>query len=399
MADRDTAFVGSIPENYDRYLGPLLFHDYADAMAARLDVRPGVCVLETACGTGIVTERLVARLAGHGTLVASDLNEPMLAYAGAKLRGARRLEWQVADGTKLPFDDRSFDTVVCQFGLMFFPDKAAGVREAFRVLEPGGRFLVSVWDRLEDNPVPRITHETIATFFPSDPPQFYTIPFSLHDPAVVSRLLEGAGFVDVSLGAASQDGDEPFRGGCRDRIDRGQSRVCRDHAAASRRPRRHQGHGSQERRGRVRRSPRALPAARHVFLGATPTMTAATHTAGERRRSRSSARGASEHTPDLIQTSRVRMLISDVSVRCTGHFCAMTRSCSRCSGLSAPVSVIAVSIRSSLPSFVSHSAQSMAWIFEWLSVTLTARSGHCLRRAYSAIVIDVQAPSAASSRS
>ena len=209
MADRDAAFVGSIPENYDRYLGPLLFHDYADAMAARLDVRPGVRVLETACGTGIVTERLVARLAGHGSLVASDLNEPMLAYAGAKLRGARRLEWQVADATKLPFDDRSFDTVVCQFGLMFFPDKAAGVREAFRVLEPGGHFLVSVWDRLEDNPVPRITHETIATFFPSDPPQFYTIPFSLHDPAVVSRLLEDAGFVDVRWERLHKTGTSP----------------------------------------------------------------------------------------------------------------------------------------------------------------------------------------------
>src|SRR5262249_60036304 len=118
-------------------------------MAARLDVRPGVRVVETACGTGIVTERLVARLAGHGTLVASDLNEPMLAYAGAKLRGARRLEWQVADGTKLPFDDRSFDTVVCQFGLMFFPDKTAGVREAFFVFGPRWRFLLTVWGALE----------------------------------------------------------------------------------------------------------------------------------------------------------------------------------------------------------------------------------------------------------
>src|SRR2546427_10353591 len=113
-------------------------------MAARVDVRPGVRVLETACGTGIVTERLVARLAGHGTLVASDLNEPMLAYAGAKLRGARRLEWQGADGTKLPFDDRSVDTVLCQFGLMFFSDKGAGVRVSICVFGPGCRFRVRV---------------------------------------------------------------------------------------------------------------------------------------------------------------------------------------------------------------------------------------------------------------
>jgi len=209
MADRDAAFVGSIPANYDRYLGPLLFHGYADDMAARLEVRPGMRVLETACGTGIVTERLVARLAGQGSLVATDLNEPMLAYAAAKLRGVERVEWQPADATRLPFDERSFDTVVCQFGLMFFPDKAAGMREAFRVLKPGGHFLVSVWDRLEDNPVPRITHETVSTFFPSDPPQFYTIPFSLHDPEVVRRLLDGAGFVDVQWERLDRTGVSP----------------------------------------------------------------------------------------------------------------------------------------------------------------------------------------------
>jgi SAM-dependent methyltransferase len=196
MADRDAAFIGSIPENYDRYLGPLFFHDYAAVMAARLEVVPGMRVLETACGTGIVTERLAARLAGQGTLVATDLNAPMLAYAAAKLP-ARDIGWKEADATKLPFEDGAFDALVCQFGLMFFPDKAAGVREAFRVLKPGGRFLVSVWDRLEDNPVARITHETVATFFPSDPPQFYRIPFSLHDIAGGRGLLTSAGFEDV----------------------------------------------------------------------------------------------------------------------------------------------------------------------------------------------------------
>ncbi len=198
MADRDAAFVGSIPENYDRYLGAAFFLAYADDIAARLEVRPGMRVLETACGTGIVTRRLVARLAEHGgSVVATDLNEPMLAYAATKLPRAERLEWRQADATKLPFDDRSFDAVVCQFGLMFFPDKAAGIREALRVLKPGGSFLVSVWGRLEDHPVHRITHETLAAFFPSDPPQFYTVPFSLHDPTAVRQLLDDAGFVEV----------------------------------------------------------------------------------------------------------------------------------------------------------------------------------------------------------
>ena len=209
MAQGDAAFVGSIPEHYDRGLGPLVFHEPAREMASRLSVRPGVRVLETACGTGIVTERLLARLAGQGSLVATDLNEPMLAYADAKLGPRPGLEWRPADATKLPFDDRAFDAVVCQFGLMFFPDKAAGASEAFRVLRPGGRLLLSVWDRLEDNPFARITHETVARFFPADPPQFYTIPFTLHDDAAVRGLLERAGFVDVVAERRDLTGTSP----------------------------------------------------------------------------------------------------------------------------------------------------------------------------------------------
>src|SRR6266849_8939335 len=106
----------------------------------------------------------------------------MLAYAATKGLPAEHLEWRQADATKLPFADGSFDAVICQFGLMFFPDKAAGVREAFRVLKPGGRYLFNVWDTIAHNPGARIAHETAAAFFPADPPTFYTVPFSLHDP-------------------------------------------------------------------------------------------------------------------------------------------------------------------------------------------------------------------------
>jgi len=142
VADRHAAFVGDIPANYDRYLGPILFHQFADDLAGRLHVTSGMRVLETACGTGIVTRRLLDRLRGQGSIVATDLNESMLEHGRAHIQGdPARIAWQTADATKLPFPDGSFDAVVCQFWLMFFPDKAAGLRETFRVLRPGGRYL------------------------------------------------------------------------------------------------------------------------------------------------------------------------------------------------------------------------------------------------------------------
>jgi ubiquinone/menaquinone biosynthesis C-methylase UbiE len=193
MADKHAAFVGSIPPTYDRCLGPILFNGYADDIAARVPATKGMRVLETACGTGIVTERLLARLRGAGTLIATDLNEAMVEHARTRLAKAG-VEWRQADATSLPFPDSSFDAVVCQFGAMFFPDKAKGFREAFRVLQPGGLFLFNVWDALEHNPVVRIAHETIATFFPNDPPGFYRIPFAFHDHATISELLDRAGF-------------------------------------------------------------------------------------------------------------------------------------------------------------------------------------------------------------
>ena len=210
MPDQNAAFVGNIPANYDRYLGPLLFHDFADDLAGRLTLKPGMRVLETACGTGIVTQRLLDRMRGHGTLVATDLNDAMIAHGRRHVTAEPGLvEWQTADATKLPFPDGSFDAVICQFGLMFFPDKAAGIGEAFRVLKPGGRYLFSVFDAIACNPVQRITHETVATFFPADPPTFYTVPFSLHDPGPIRALLERTGFGQIAWTHLGKTGTSP----------------------------------------------------------------------------------------------------------------------------------------------------------------------------------------------
>ena len=209
MTDPHAGFVGKIPENYDRHLSALLFNPYADDLVARLPVHDGMRVLEVACGTGIVTRRLVDRLAGRGSIIATDLNDAMFAHARKGLPRRGDAIWRTADGTSLPFETRSFDALLCQFGVMFFPDKAAGAREAFRVLKPGGVYLFSVWDALERNPVQRLTHETIARFFPDDPPKFYTVPCGFHDTAELESLLRAAGFEEIRCERVAKEGESP----------------------------------------------------------------------------------------------------------------------------------------------------------------------------------------------
>lgn len=196
----NASFVGSVPENYDRHLGPLFFEPYAADLVARLALpsRPST-ILELACGTGIVTRRFRSHLPSSASIVATDLNEPMLDVARRKLDGAPGVEWRQADATSLPFSAEMFDAVICQFGFMFFPDKPLAAREAFRVLRPGGQLLFNVWGSLAENPLGRIAHETLASFFPSDPPQFYLVPFGMHEIPSLRALLEDAGFLEITI--------------------------------------------------------------------------------------------------------------------------------------------------------------------------------------------------------
>ena len=194
----DAAFVGSIPEYYDNDLGPILFADYAADIAQRTAASSPGRVLETAAGTGIVTRRLRDALPKDAHLIATDLNPPMLEAARAKFAPGERVEFRPADATALPFADGSFDAVVCQFGVMFYPDKDKSYREVSRVLTPGGHYLFSVWDSMRFNPVARIAHEVIASFFESDPPQFYMVPFSYGQIDPIKESLIDAGFLGIA---------------------------------------------------------------------------------------------------------------------------------------------------------------------------------------------------------
>ena len=199
MKDENVQFAGSIPSAYDRYLGHVLFQPYAEDLAARLQVPVNGSVLELACGTGIVTRELRHRLPSTVKLIATDLNEPMFQHAAAKFAKGEAVEWQQADACSLPFADGIFDAVVCQFGIMFVPDKALAAREARRVLKPGGLFLFNVWDAIEHNRLCQIAHETIVGYFDKDPPMFYQVPFGYHDHDEIRRVLAESGFRDIRI--------------------------------------------------------------------------------------------------------------------------------------------------------------------------------------------------------
>jgi ubiquinone/menaquinone biosynthesis C-methylase UbiE len=199
MTTNNAAFVGSIPRNYDQYLGPVMFDPYAADLVARLDLPENASVLEIACGTGIVTRRLRDSVPTSTKIVATDLNEAMIDYAKPKFGSDENVEWKTADATELPFADASFDAVVCQFGLMFFPDKPRAAGEVYRVLKPGGSFLFNVWDAIEHNDLPNLTHKIVTRYFEDNPPDFYDIPFSYYDRDTLKSLLASAGFNEVKV--------------------------------------------------------------------------------------------------------------------------------------------------------------------------------------------------------
>lgn len=191
-------FIGLIPKNYDEGLGPHIFEGYADELARRVaKLRPG-SVLELAAGTGIVSRRLRDRLGSDCELVASDLNEPMLSVAKSKFGAGDSVRFEQIDAMAIPYDDSTFDALVCQFGVMFFPDKVRSFQEAHRVLKPSGNYVFNVWGSWDSNPFAKVTHETIAQFFPDSPPGFYRVPFSYHDTEEICASLREAGFSDAT---------------------------------------------------------------------------------------------------------------------------------------------------------------------------------------------------------
>lgn len=200
MQAGDKLFAGSIPEIYDSLLVPLIFEPYARDLAARVARFAPRDVLETASGTGALTSALVSQLPAQCAITASDLNQPMLDRAAAKPALQGRVTFRQADAMALPFEDRQFDIVACQFGVMFLPDKIRGYKEARRVLKPGGHFVFNVWDEIGTSDFTNTVHQCLATVFPNDPPTFIArVPHGYHDIEKIRTDLKAAGFTDISI--------------------------------------------------------------------------------------------------------------------------------------------------------------------------------------------------------
>lgn len=194
----NSSFTNLIAENYEKYMGPMFFVPYAEDTASRLTNGKINSLLEVACGTGQVT-RLLRKKLGDAAIIATDLNPGMIEVAKKIVNVKDNIEWQTADAQELPFEDNSFDAVICQFGLMFVPDKQKAVNEAFRVLKTGGRFIFTTWDKIEFSPFTKIVRDTALTFFKEDPPDFYDVPFSMYETAEMESLMSIAGFNNIKV--------------------------------------------------------------------------------------------------------------------------------------------------------------------------------------------------------
>jgi len=193
------SFSGTIAKVYDEVQGPVYFEPYAIETAIRVAKLNPQNVLETACGTGRVTNHLHKVLSPHASLTATDISTDMMAIAKKKLSSEKNLSWLEADALQLPFADSTFDVVVCQFGIMFFPDKKKGLNEAFRVLKNGGTFLATTWSKLELNEIAAAGRNILKEFFDNDPPRTMNVAFSMHNKTEIKDLFSESGFTNVQI--------------------------------------------------------------------------------------------------------------------------------------------------------------------------------------------------------
>jgi SAM-dependent methyltransferase len=203
VSDDDRLWLDSMAEAYDRWLGPAVFRPFAVDLARRAAFHRPDRILELAAGTGVLTRELVAVLP-DAELLATDLNPAMVSLGSTRVPSA---DWEQADALRLPYPDGRFDLVVCQFGAMFFPDKAAAYTEARRVLRPGGCLLLNTWDVVATHGFGAALMAGLERAFPGDPPTFLVaIPHGYADRDVVVSDLTAGGLETVVAESVTLEG-------------------------------------------------------------------------------------------------------------------------------------------------------------------------------------------------
>lgn len=199
--NRDAHFAGPIPVVYDQLLVPMIFQNPADSLARAVAGRSPHQILETAAGTGALT-RALAKSCPGAIITATDLSRSMLDIAALYDPETTALTWRQADALALPFADQTFDVVACQFGVMFFPDRVRGYREASRVLRPGGSFIFNTWDRIESNEVAFVIQSALVAAAPTNPLVFMSrTPHGYFSPTQILADLDAAGMPDATIRA------------------------------------------------------------------------------------------------------------------------------------------------------------------------------------------------------
>jgi len=203
MKNTQIVFDGLVAQNYDNLLGHFIFEPFAVNILENIEFNLLQDVLEIACGTGRVTTHLREVLPAEAKLIATDLNADMIAFAKQRVP-LDAITWDTADMLSLKYDDKSFDLIVCQFGVMFAPNKDKAFAEMYRVLKEGGRLIFNTWANIVNNKPFLLTNIVVNYFFDKEPVTIFKEgPFCMDDEQAVLQLLKDSGFKNNTVKAVT----------------------------------------------------------------------------------------------------------------------------------------------------------------------------------------------------